>query len=204
MGTVASARAWLDVMEKGGLLGAAVGLRRRPAEGEPFFAPPRRWPAETDVSRKLSKDLAARGFKFCGPTIVVCLHAGGGQVNDHSGAMHRTRCANSADADRTWAAKNGRHGAPPSGRTTRRALAAHAVGPRLDLLDPSRSTSRSRTSRMDWRGSALERAEPGRPHLFGVAQHALLVDIMRASACRSSTPEGSLASCMTRRKSSAT
>jgi len=40
-------------------------------------------PAETDVSRRLSKALAAKGFKFCGPTIVYAFMQAVGMVNDH-------------------------------------------------------------------------------------------------------------------------
>ncbi|MFC1936455.1 DNA-3-methyladenine glycosylase I [Chloroflexota bacterium] len=40
-------------------------------------------PAETETSRKLSKDLKARGFKFVGPTICYALMQAIGMVNDH-------------------------------------------------------------------------------------------------------------------------
>ncbi|WP_425093167.1 DNA-3-methyladenine glycosylase I [Tropicimonas sp. S265A] len=40
-------------------------------------------PAETPISRALSKDLKARGFKFCGPTIVYAFVQATGMVNDH-------------------------------------------------------------------------------------------------------------------------
>jgi DNA-3-methyladenine glycosylase I len=40
-------------------------------------------PAETDMSRKLSKALAEKGFKFCGPTIVYAFMQAVGMVNDH-------------------------------------------------------------------------------------------------------------------------
>jgi DNA-3-methyladenine glycosylase I len=40
-------------------------------------------PAETDISRKLSKALAEKGFKFCGPTIVYAFMQAVGMVNDH-------------------------------------------------------------------------------------------------------------------------
>jgi DNA-3-methyladenine glycosylase I len=41
-------------------------------------------PAETELSRKLSKDLARRGFKFVGSTIVYSLMQAVGMVNDHT------------------------------------------------------------------------------------------------------------------------
>ena len=40
-------------------------------------------PAETKASRALSKDLKARGFAFCGPTIVYAFMQACGLVNDH-------------------------------------------------------------------------------------------------------------------------
>jgi DNA-3-methyladenine glycosylase I len=40
-------------------------------------------PAETELSREISKDLKARGFKFCGPTIVYAFMQAVGMVDDH-------------------------------------------------------------------------------------------------------------------------
>ena len=40
-------------------------------------------PASTPLSIKLSKELAARGFKFVGPTIVYAFMEATGMVNDH-------------------------------------------------------------------------------------------------------------------------
>ena len=40
-------------------------------------------PAETPLSREMSKALKARGFKFCGPTIVYAFMQAVGMVNDH-------------------------------------------------------------------------------------------------------------------------
>lgn len=41
-------------------------------------------PAETEQSRKLSRDLTARGFKFVGPTICYAMMQACGLVNDHT------------------------------------------------------------------------------------------------------------------------
>jgi DNA-3-methyladenine glycosylase I len=41
------------------------------------------------VSRAMSKELAQRGFKFCGPTIVYAFMQATGMVNDHLIACHR-------------------------------------------------------------------------------------------------------------------
>jgi DNA-3-methyladenine glycosylase I len=40
-------------------------------------------PAETELSRQIAKDLKARGFKFCGPTIVYAFMQAVGMVDDH-------------------------------------------------------------------------------------------------------------------------
>ena len=47
------------------------------------FATMRDVPAETPLSREISKALKARGFKFCGPTIVYAFMQAVGMVNDH-------------------------------------------------------------------------------------------------------------------------
>jgi DNA-3-methyladenine glycosylase I len=88
-GAVASARAWLDVMDKGPGFSRLLWdfVDRDPLD-------PRRRdmseiPAETDVSRAMSKELKARGFKFCGPTIVYAFMQATGMVNDHLTSCHR-------------------------------------------------------------------------------------------------------------------
>ena len=82
-GAIASARAWLDIMEKGA--GFAPFLWDF-AGGEPIvnrYKAMREVPAETELSRKISKELKARGFKFCGPTIIYAFMQAVGLVNDH-------------------------------------------------------------------------------------------------------------------------
>jgi DNA-3-methyladenine glycosylase I len=82
-GAVASARAWLDIMEKGpgfspllwGFLDGAPKLNR--------FRSVKQVPAETPISKAMSKELSARGFKFVGPTIVYAFMQATGMVNDH-------------------------------------------------------------------------------------------------------------------------
>ena len=93
-GAVASARAWLDAMEKG------PGFSRllwNFVDGRPKvnrFRTTRQVPAETPLSRAISKELASRGFKFCGPTIVYAFMQAVGMVNDHLVTCHRhTACS---------------------------------------------------------------------------------------------------------------
>ena len=82
-GAIASARAYLDVMEKGPgfskLLWDFVGGRPKVNH----FRSRGQVPAETPVSRAMSKELARLGFKFCGPTIVYAFMQATGMVNDH-------------------------------------------------------------------------------------------------------------------------
>jgi len=88
-GAVLSARGWLDAMEKGPgfseLLWDFVG-------GTPKvnrYKTIRQVPAETAISRAMSKELAQRGFKFVGPTIVYAFMQAVGMVNDHLVSCHR-------------------------------------------------------------------------------------------------------------------
>jgi len=87
-GTVASARAFLDIMENG------PGFSRLLwdfVDGEPQVNHRRRIadvPAETALSRAISKELGRRGFKFVGPTIVYAFMQAVGIVNDHLVTCH--------------------------------------------------------------------------------------------------------------------
>ena len=53
------------------------------------FSTIRQIPADTAISRAMSKELAQRGFKFCGPTIVYAFMQAVGMVNDHLVTCHR-------------------------------------------------------------------------------------------------------------------
>ena len=46
-------------------------------------------PAQTPLAEKMSKDLKAKGFRFCGPTIVYAFMQACGLVNDHLVDCHR-------------------------------------------------------------------------------------------------------------------
>jgi DNA-3-methyladenine glycosylase I len=88
-GAVLSARAWLDVMEKGP---GFSNLLWDFVDGKPKinrFRSTSQVPDETPVSRAMSKELLSRGFKFCGPTIVYAFMQAVGMVNDHLVTCHR-------------------------------------------------------------------------------------------------------------------
>jgi DNA-3-methyladenine glycosylase I len=88
-GAVSSARAYLDAMEKGD---GFSSLLWNFLDGKPKvnrFRSTSQVPAETPLSRQISKELAGRGFKFCGPTIVYAFMQATGMVNDHIVRCHR-------------------------------------------------------------------------------------------------------------------
>ena len=88
-GTVRSARAYLDIMEKGPgfsrLLWDFMGGKPKVNR----FRSTSQVPAETELSRKISKELAGRCFRFVGPTIVYAFMQATGMVNDHVVTCHR-------------------------------------------------------------------------------------------------------------------
>lgn len=83
--TISNARAWLDLQEGPGpnfseylwqFVGGAPRVNRFRSMAEV--------PAETAESKAMSKDLKARGFRFCGPTICYAVMQAVGMVNDHT------------------------------------------------------------------------------------------------------------------------
>jgi DNA-3-methyladenine glycosylase I len=80
--TIGNAGAYLEIAE-------GQGFDRflwRHVDGVPLqnrFATLSEVPAETPLSRRISKDLKAAGFRFCGPTIVYAFLQASGLVNDH-------------------------------------------------------------------------------------------------------------------------
>jgi DNA-3-methyladenine glycosylase I len=81
-GTIRSAQAYLRISEA---MDFSAWLWRH-VEG---VAVQNRWtsmaeiPTETDLSRRISRELKAAGFTFCGPTIVYAFMQAVGMVNDH-------------------------------------------------------------------------------------------------------------------------
>ena len=98
VGTVAGARAFLAIEERQGfanfLWDFLDGMPRQNA-----WRAFREVPAETDISRRMSKALKAEGFNFVGPTIVYAFMQATGMVNDHlTGCFRHAECAALADA----------------------------------------------------------------------------------------------------------
>jgi len=81
--TVTNAQAFIQVQEEWGSFDAYLWhfVGGQPIRNE--WKTLRQIPAETDVSKAISKDLKKRGFRFVGPTIVYAFMQATGMVNDH-------------------------------------------------------------------------------------------------------------------------
>lgn len=80
--TIGNAKAWARIEEQMGF----DQFLWRYVDGQPLqnhSATMAEVPAETALSQRISKDLKAEGFKFCGPTIVYAFMQAVGMVNDH-------------------------------------------------------------------------------------------------------------------------
>jgi DNA-3-methyladenine glycosylase I len=82
-GTVNGAKAYLKIMEEGAGFSKFLWdfVDGKPKVNQ--FKTTASVPVSTPVSIKISKELAARGFKFVGPTIVYAFMQATGMVNDH-------------------------------------------------------------------------------------------------------------------------
>ncbi|BEV14549.1 DNA-3-methyladenine glycosylase I [Herbaspirillum sp. DW155] len=86
--TIGNARAYLMLREQVGGLDAYLWGQ---VDGQPIV---NRWtsladcPAKTPLSDAISKDLARRGFKFVGSTIIYAYLQGVGVINDHIADCH--------------------------------------------------------------------------------------------------------------------
>jgi DNA-3-methyladenine glycosylase I len=81
-GAIVSARAYLDLAEKQEFSKFVWDF----VEGRPVqnaWRERSEVPVATEISRRMSKALAEKGFKFCGPTIVYAFMQAVGMVNDH-------------------------------------------------------------------------------------------------------------------------
>jgi DNA-3-methyladenine glycosylase I len=104
-GAIAGARAWLAIEEAGPGFSAFLWDF---CDGRPIqtnAATRAAIATETDLSRKMGKALKAKGFTFCGPTIVHAFMQAVGMVNDHLTGCHR----HAACATLGAALREGRH-----------------------------------------------------------------------------------------------
>jgi DNA-3-methyladenine glycosylase I len=80
--TIGNARAFLAIEEREGF----APFLWKHVDGRPLqnrIATMADVPAETPVSRAMSRDLSRAGLRFCGPTIVYAFMQATGMVNDH-------------------------------------------------------------------------------------------------------------------------
>src|SRR6478609_2648634 len=98
IGTIAGARAWLAIQERGGFSDYLwKHVDGRPVQNNVKTRLDIR--PETDLSRQISKALKAEGFNFVGPTIVYAFMQAVGMVNDHlTGCYRHAECAALAEA----------------------------------------------------------------------------------------------------------
>src|SRR5439155_638982 len=122
---IANARAVLEVASEWGSLDAYVWSF---VQGAPKVAGWQRMgeiPAETEVSRALSRDLKRRGFRFVGPTVCYAFMQAVGLVNDHTAVGTCRSCTRwPAGRRRCWRSSSGSPSlASVSGRSPFSALA---------------------------------------------------------------------------------
>jgi DNA-3-methyladenine glycosylase I len=96
--TIANARGYLEIMDQDGFARYLWNF----VDGAPLqnaITSMKDLPAETALSKAISKDLKARGFKFCGPTITYAFMQAVGMVNDHLTSCFRHKeCADMASS----------------------------------------------------------------------------------------------------------
>ena len=164
-------------------------------DGKPkvnHFRSTKQVPAETALSRQMSKELRRPRLQVRRPDHRLRLHAGGRHGQRPSGRpATATRRAEARAAP--WLPRR----SAPVGRarpTPRRApgsACCRAAGSTCSI--PRRSTSRSRTSPTASRAWRAGTARPSGAHIFSVAQHSLLVEAIARYARRGSTAGSRLA-----------
>ncbi len=82
-GSVKSARAYLSLMEETGSFSDFIWQFTDGRVQKNHWRLRTDLPTESEASRALSRALKARGFVFCGPTIVYAFMQAVGMVNDH-------------------------------------------------------------------------------------------------------------------------
>ncbi|MFD0981699.1 DNA-3-methyladenine glycosylase I [Tropicimonas aquimaris] len=80
--TIGNARAYLEIESREGF-SAFLWDRVGGAPIQNRFATMTEVPAQTALSQRISRDLKAEGFRFCGPTIIYAFMQATGMVNDH-------------------------------------------------------------------------------------------------------------------------
>jgi DNA-3-methyladenine glycosylase I len=89
--TIENAQRFLEVMKEFGSFDRYIWqfVGGRPVKNS--FTKISQLPAETEISRVMSRDLKKRGFRFVGPTICYAFMQAVGMVNDHTTDCFRYR-----------------------------------------------------------------------------------------------------------------
>ncbi len=80
---IGNAKAFLEVQREHGSFDAYVWAFVGGRPVQPKLSPKKPWPARSELSDEVSKDLKRRGFSFVGSTIVYAFLQASGVVNDH-------------------------------------------------------------------------------------------------------------------------
>ncbi|MEE9278528.1 MAG: DNA-3-methyladenine glycosylase I [Dehalococcoidia bacterium] len=81
--TIGNARATLALIDEAGSFDRFLWQFVGGTTIRNSFSAPGQWPAETEESRAMSKELKRRDFGFVGPTICYAFMQSAGMVNDH-------------------------------------------------------------------------------------------------------------------------
>jgi DNA-3-methyladenine glycosylase I len=90
-GTIRNARVFLEIVQEYGSFDHYIWswVDYTPVKND--YTDRREIPAETDLSRRISKDLKKRGMTFVGPVIIYAFMQAIGMVNDHDPDCFRRR-----------------------------------------------------------------------------------------------------------------
>ncbi len=172
-GAVLSARAYLDVMEKGpGFSAVSLGLPRRQAEGQPLQGHETGAGPDRAVAENVQGTAGAR-LQVRRADHRLCLHAGGRHGQRPSGEMPPARGRAEARQAQVTAAPKSKHNAP---KVDSRAWQRMLSGRRLDLLDPSPLDVEIEDIAHGLARVARWNGQTEGAHIFSVAQHTLLVE----------------------------
>jgi DNA-3-methyladenine glycosylase I len=86
--SISSAKAWIEIQEREGFAQYLWDF----FDGAPLqneLTHMGEMPTQNAISQRMAKDLKARGFNFCGPTIVYAFAQAVGMINDHLVGCHR-------------------------------------------------------------------------------------------------------------------
>ena len=168
-GAVLSARAWLEVMDKGPGFSILLWdfLDGKPKVNQ--FKTTKQIPAETPLSQSDVQGACISRLQVCRADHRLCLHAGGRHGQRPSGEVPPPRrMPRARRQEKEMSARPQRQPATPAPR-----LAAHAVGPPARPARPLPARRRDRGHRARARPRrALERPDLRRAHLLGRAAHA--------------------------------